>query len=436
MENDRFEVTGNGYLKKTPMLQFIMVSVLFALWGMASSLNDILITQFKTIFSLSDFASAFVQSAFYGGYFLIAIPASLLIKKTSYRAAIVSGLTFYIVGCLLFFPASHKATYGMFLFAIFVLAVGLSFLETSSNTYSSLLGPEGKATWRLNVSETLNAVGCIIGITLGKFLVFKQGAERLETQLKGLGNDAARQLGLENLQRTLLPYKYILVVLIIMLALFIIVKFPNNKVVEHEKSKDNDNIGETLKRLFSNSRYKKGVLAQFFYMGVQIGVWSFTIRLALNINHNLSESIASNYMIYSYIALFIGRFLGSYLLSKFSTTKTLLWYAAIGTVLIAYMTVVPNMTAIYAAILVSILMGPCWASIYAHTLSVIEDKRDTETGGAIIVMAIVGGAVLPAMQGFVSDRLGSLQLSFIVPTLSFLYVAYYFYKENKLEKMQ
>ncbi len=144
----------DGYLNKTPLFQFILLSCLFPLWGCAAALNDILITQFKSVFSLSNFASALVQSAFYGGYFLIAIPASLVIKKTSYKVAILIGLTLYIGGCTLFFPASHMATYTMFLAAIFAIAIGLSFLETAANTYSSMIGPKAYATLRLNISQT------------------------------------------------------------------------------------------------------------------------------------------------------------------------------------------------------------------------------------------------------------------------------------------
>ena len=149
----------DGYLNKTPIFQFVLLSCLFALWGAAASLNDILITQFKSVFTLSDFASALVQSAFYGGYFLISIPASVVIRKTTYKLAIMIGLIFYIGGCSLFFPASMMATYTMFLVAIFSIAIGLGFLETASNTYSTMLGPRKYATLRLNISQTFQPIG-------------------------------------------------------------------------------------------------------------------------------------------------------------------------------------------------------------------------------------------------------------------------------------
>ncbi len=157
----------DGYLNRTPVLQFAMTSVLFAIWAIASSLNDILITQFKAVFSLSDLATAFVQSAFYGGYFLIAIPASLFIKKFSYKLGIIAGLSFFAIGCFIFFPASRLVTYEVFLFAIFVEAIGLSFLETSADTYATLMGPKRLGTVRLNIAQTMNALGLITGILLG-----------------------------------------------------------------------------------------------------------------------------------------------------------------------------------------------------------------------------------------------------------------------------
>lgn len=160
------------YLNRTPIFQFILLSCLFPLWGAAASLNDILITQFKSVFTLSDFASVLVQSAFYGGYFLISIPASMLIRRTTYKAFILIGLMFYIVGCVLVFSASHMATYTMFLFAIFSIAIGRGFLETAANTFSTMIGPRKQARLRLNISLTFYLIGAISGILLGKYLIF------------------------------------------------------------------------------------------------------------------------------------------------------------------------------------------------------------------------------------------------------------------------
>ena len=207
----------DGYLDRTPVFQYILLSICFPMWGAAASLNDILITQFKSVFTLSDFASAFVQSAFYGGYFVLAIPASRVIRRWSYKTGILTGLTFYIVGCTMFFPASRVATYSVFLAAIFAIAVGLSFLETSCNTYSSMIGPKRLATLRLNISQTFYPIGSIAGILLGKYLIFTEG-EALHAQLKGLSEAEAHELSQQMLLRTLQPYRFLVLVLLVLLV--------------------------------------------------------------------------------------------------------------------------------------------------------------------------------------------------------------------------
>ncbi|WP_143796041.1 MFS transporter, partial [Oenococcus oeni] len=226
----------DGYLDKTPIFQFVIVSLIFPLWGAAASLNDILITQFKTVFQLNDASTAFVQSAFYGAYFLIAIPASLIIKKNSYKFAIMTGLVFYIVGCGLFFPASNMATYSMFLVAIFAIAIGLSFLETSCDTYSSMLGPKKQANIRLNISQTLVPLGDMMGIILGKYLIFGSVGNLSET-MKNMHGAQRLAYGEKMLQLTLEPYKYILLVLVLMLAILAFTPMPKSKAISTSKDK-------------------------------------------------------------------------------------------------------------------------------------------------------------------------------------------------------
>lgn len=412
----------DGYLDKTPIFQFILLSILFPLWAAAASLNDILITQFKHIFTLSDFASAFVQSAFYAGYFIVAIPASLIIKKTSYKIAILIGLVCYIIGCSLFFPASSVATYSVFLVALFAIAVGLSFLETSANTYSSLMGPKKLSSLRLNISHTFYPIGSILGILLGKYLIFGNG-DTLEQQMQGMSSVEQTSFAAEMLQKTLLPYKFLIVILVIAIIAFLITEFPKTKPVKDviEKAK----ISETLKYLGSNKEFIKGIITQFFYVGMQTAVWSFTIRLAMQLNPHINERSASTFMIYSFIAFFIGKMSANFIMTKISPTKVLLGFSLLGSLALLYVSFVPNMSAVYMAIVVSGLFGPCWATIYSKTLDVVKDKRHTETAGAIIVMSIVGGAFIPLVQGFVSDIFGSLQFSFIVSFICFVIVLMY-----------
>ena len=420
----------DGFLDKTPIFQFILLSCLFPLWGCAASLNDILITQFKSVFTLSDFASALVQSAFYGGYFIIAIPSSLIIKKTSYKIAILIGLALYIIGCLMFYPASHMATYTMFLAAIFAIAIGLSFLETSANTYSSMIGNKNFATLRLNISQTFYPIGALLGIVLGKYLVFQEG-DSLELQMSNMTIEQIHEFRLSMLEYTLQPYKYLILVLIIVLFLFLITQYPSSRA-ENKDNPKSESLTSTLKYLAANFRFKKGIIAQFMYVGMQVTVWSFTIRLALDLG-DINERYASNFMIFSFACFFIGKFIANFLMTRFNPTKVLIIYSILGSITLAYVVLVSNFSAVYAAVFVSVLFGPCWATIYAKTLAVVDSKY-TETAGAIIVMSIIGGAVMPAIQGLVSDKLGSMQFAFIVPLICFIYVGIYFWTELKQEQ--
>jgi FHS family L-fucose permease-like MFS transporter len=422
----------DGYLNKTPLFQFILLSCLFPLWGCAASLNDILITQFKSVFALSDFASALVQSAFYGGYFLIAIPASMVIRKTTYKVAIMTGLSLYIVGCILFYPASHMATYTMFLAAIFAIAIGLSFLETAANTYSSMIGHRDYATLRLNISQTFYPIGALMGIVLGKYLVFQDGGS-LSSQMATMTPEQVHQFRLTNLELTLEPYKYIIMVLVVVLALFILTRYPACKPKADKKdSSATPSMGETLRYLAGNTRFKKGIVAQFLYVGMQVAVWSFTIRLALNLGA-ANERDATNFMMYSFVCFFAGKFIANFLMTRFTPQKVLIAYSILGVATLAYVVMAPNFTAVYAAVFVSVLFGPCWATIYAGTLDTV-DKKYTEVAGAIIVMAIVGAAVVPAIQGFVSDHLGSMKHAFTVSLLCFAYVGFYFWGELRFHQ--
>lgn len=425
-----FGQLADGYLSKTPLFQFFIVSLMFPLWGTAASLNDILITQFKTVFQLNDAATAFVQSAFYGGYFLVAIPASIVIKKASYKVAIMTGLIAYILGAGLFFPASRVATYSMFLVAIFAIAIGLSFLETACDTYSSMMGPKRYANLRLNISQILNPIGSISGILLGKYLIFGS-VGNLSEKMASMHGAERLAYGEKMLQLTLQPYKYILFVLIAMLIVLAFTKMPSAKPIVDEAKHVKVGLGETLAYLAKNFRFKKGVLAQFIYVGMQTAVWSFTIRLALVVNHTISDAEASNFMVYSYIVFFFGKIVATWLFTKIKLTKVLTMYSVLGTIALLIATFAPGMTAVYAAVGASFFFGPQWPTIYAHTLDNVEDKKYTETAGAVLVMAIVGGAVIPAIQGLVSDAVGSMQLSFIVPTICFALVSYYFVTEIK-----
>lgn len=418
-----------GYTDKTPLLQFILVSLLFPMWGAAASLNDILITQFKTIFDLSNFASAYVQSAFFLGYFIMAIPASYLIKRTSYKFTIVVGLTLYLIGSALFFPASAAATYGFFLIALFVLATGLSLIETSADTFSAMLGPKEGRTLRLNISQTFLPMGSIAGILLGKYLIFTNG-NNLETQLKGLTGSQKIAFGEAALRKTLLPYRYMIMVLLLMIIIFLIVQFPKSKP-RKALANVKENLWQTVGSLLKNKHFTYGMFTEFMYVGLQVSVWSFTIRLALTLNSGLNERTASDFVIYSYIAFFIGRLIADYLMKFIPHLKVLLGYALLGLLAILYMMIDRSFNGVYVAILVSGLMGPGFATIYTETLGFIDNPQQTETAGAMIVMMVIGGAFWPLAQGWLADVTGSMSISFAVHFLTFGAIAAFTYRYIK-----
>lgn len=430
MNNQNWVEQSDGYLNKVPILQFILVTILFAMWAIAASLNDILITQFTAVFNLSGFAAAFVKTAFYGGYFIIAIPASMFIRKNSYKLGIIAGLTAFAFGCFLFFPAARLFTYPVFLFALFIEAIGLSFLETSANTYSSLLGPRSSSTVRLNISQTMNSVGNIIGILLGKYLIFTD--DNITQKMSELSKNAAQEYGRQALTRTISPYKYLLIILVILVIIFAVVKFPSGKPKKKENEKK-VTLTETLNYLKGRKEYWQAISAQFLYAGIQTGVWSYTMILALEKFPQFNERTVSNFMLYSYICFFMGRISASYLLSKFSETKVLLTYTSLGTIAVLYASLIPNVSAVYAVIMLNFFMGPCWPTIYSRALDKVEDKRHTEIAGAFVVMALVGGAILPAFQGLLSDYT-NVQFSFILVAIEFLCVVIYFLKEMNHDK--
>ncbi len=421
----------DGYLSRTPLFQFILISCMFPLWGCAAALNDILIAQFKSVFTLSDFATALVQSAFYGGYFLISIPAAQVIAKTSYKTGILIGLGIYIVGCTLFFPASTMATYTMFLFAVFGIAIGLGFLETACNTYSTMLGPKDQSTLRLNISQTFTPIGFITGILLGKYLIFQEG-ESLKNQMANLSAEALHDFKLAALQYTLEPYKAIIGILVVVFVIVLFTKLPKCKVQRDEQTAKPGFI-ETISYLVTNKRFMVGILTEFLYVGMQVAVWSFTIRLATDLDHTLNERDASNFMVAGFVFFFIGKIVANVLMTKFAVAKVMIFYSIIGIVLVLYTAFVPNFSAIYAAVGISFLMGPGWATIYAETLQEADPKYK-ETAGAICVMAIVGAAVVPAIQGLISDSVGSLQLSFIVNAVCFAAIMLFFMGKLKAHK--
>ncbi|WP_434136803.1 L-fucose:H+ symporter permease (plasmid) [Pseudomonas luteola] len=422
MSKPALQQTPDGfYLNRTPWFAFLLLCCIFALWAAAASMNDVLIAHFKKAFLLSDFQTAFVQSAFYLGYFFVAIPAALVVRRFSYKTTILIGLMLYMLGCTLFFPAASTAKYGMFLIALFVIAAGLSFLETACNTYSTLMGPRESGTRRLNISQTFHPFGAMAGVYVGSFVMFKETDATHEQLIQMSAAEAAVQQ-LQMIQSTLLPYKWMIAVLALMFILIAVTRFPACKG-NGQANAAKASITQSLGRLRRNPRFCFGILAQFLYVGAQVGVWSFTIRLAMQMG-GMNERSASWFLLITFAAYFVGKMIANLLMRKMHPATVLALYGALSIALLAYTVLVPNITAVYAAVGVSVFLGPCWPTIYGLTIDGLGE--DTSVGGSLLVMSIVGGGVLPIFQGLLSDANGgNMQIAYSVPLLCFVVIVAY-----------
>jgi FHS family L-fucose permease-like MFS transporter len=258
------------------LLAFILLTSLFFFWGLAHNMTDTLLAAFKRIKSLTDFQTSWIQMAFYGAYFCLALPAAILIKKTTYKTGVIAGLAMFITGALLFYPCSKTMEYGHFLASLYILAGGLSILETTCNPYIILMGPEETATRRLNLAQSFNPIGSVSGVILSKFFILSGLASYTATQRGQMSAEELNAVQSGEMAAVMGPYVGVAFILLLILALIIICRMP--------KASDEGsalNLPSTLRRLYTNKKYVYGVITQFFYVGAQISIWSFTIRYAM-----------------------------------------------------------------------------------------------------------------------------------------------------------
>lgn len=407
---------------KKSLLAFILITSLFFMWGLANNMTDTLLSAFKRILSLTDFQTSFVQSAFYGAYFCLAIPAAILIKKFSYKTGILIGLGMFILGSLLFYPASITIEYSHFLIALFILAGGLSILETAANPYILELGPPETATRRLNLAQSFNPIGSISGGVLSKYFILANLNVATDVERGGMSPEELQDIQSAELTAVMGPYVGVAVVLLILWILIAVTRMP--------KSKDTNelNFSSSIRRLAANRNYVFAVAAQFFYVGAQIGIWSFTIRYVMN-ELNINEDAAATYYIIALVIFLICRFLFTFLMRFIDPAKLLyiLAVSASGLTLLAILG--SGMGGVVALMLISGCMSLMFPTIFGLGLSNVGE--DSKLGGAGLIMAIVGGAVLTAVQAQISDVTGSIKTAFIVPLICFLIVALYgFYVTN------
>lgn len=408
-------VTQAGNLARAAFVPLVLIISLFFFWGVAASLNDILIKQFKKAFELSDLQAGLVQSAFYLGYFLFALPAAIFMRRYSYKAAIVMGLLLFAAGALLFYPAAEVHTYGLFLLALFVIASGLAFLETSANSLVIMLGSADGAARRLNLAQAFNPLGSITGVLIGSHFIFsgiEHGAQDLATMAPTV---RSAYLATES-AAVQTPYLAIGIVVIMWAVLVAMVKFPT----AHEHSGKEASAGSQLKELLRNRNFVFAVVAQLVYVGAQVGVWSYLIRYVQDMVPGTPEKTAASFLTLSLVLFMCGRFLGTALLRKVSAAHLLAGCAVADVVLCLVAIAMPGTVGLYALVGVSLFMSVMFPTIFVLGLTGLDDDH-RKLGSSMLVMAIIGGALLPPIMGGVSDLAG-IHWSIAVPAVSFLLI--------------
>jgi MFS transporter, FHS family, L-fucose permease len=396
------------------VLPLVLVISLFFLWGVANNLNDILIRQFKKAFELTDLESGLVQSAFYLGYFLFAIPAGLVMRRYGYKAGIVVGLALYGLGAFLFYPAADLRTYGFFLFALFVIASGLSFLETSANPFVTVLGPPEGAERRLNFAQAFNPLGSITGVVIGRFFIFS-GTDYTGAQIAAMPPKARAAYYAAQSGAVQGPYVAIGVVVLALAVLILMTRFP----AVHESHDPQAGEEARWRELRGRWRFFFAVAAQFFYVGAQVGVWSFLIRYAEGTVPGTADRRAADYLIVSLVLFMLGRFAGAALMRRLAPAALLAVFAAVNALLAAVAIAMPGHVGLYALIASSFFMSVMYPTIFALGVSGLGEVR--KLASSVLVMAIVGGAVLTPAMGALSGLAG-INWSMVVPLVCFVVV--------------
>ena len=380
---------------------FALVTSMFLLWGLANNMTDTLLAAFKRIMSMSDTQTSLIQFAFYGSYFCFALPAALFIRRRSFKSGIILGLLLYAAGAMLFLPAARVASYGFYLVAIYVMAGGCSVLETTANPYVMSMGDPRTATRRLNIAQSFNPVGSILGILMSKYFILDD-------------------ISLYSISGT---YAALGLVLLGILVVMLFARMPSGK--DDDRS---DSVGASFRRLLSNRLYRRGVVAQFFYVGAQIGVWSFTIRLVMQETGRLEAAASSIYLI-SIIGHCLSRFIYTGLMRWFSPSR-LLTFGGVMSALLSLTVVLSAGTGwicITSLVLISSFMSLMFPTIYGIAIGGImrgDHPGDSKIGASGLIMSILGGALLTPLQGMVSDHT-NIYTSYAVPAFCFVVVTAY-----------
>lgn len=411
------------------IVPFILITSCFALWGFANDITNPMVKAFSKIFRMSATDGALVQVAFYGGYFAMAFPAAMFIRRYSYKAGVLVGLGLYALGALLFYPAKMTGEYYPFLAAYFILTCGLSFLETSSNPYILSMGTEETATRRLNLAQSFNPMGSLLGMFVAMNFI-QAKLNPLDTAARAQLDDAQFAAVKESdLSVLIAPYLAIGIIIFAMFMLILIKKMPHNGDKNHDI-----NFVPTLHRIFSLPHYREGVIAQFFYVGVQIMCWTFIIQygtpilMADGMTEQAAEVMSQQYNIIAMVIFCCSRFICTFLLRYINTGQLLMMLAIAGGALVCGVIFMHNIYGLYCLVGVSACMSLMFPTIYGIALTGLGD--DAKFGAAGLIMSILGGSVLPPLQASIIDRgelfgMPAVNVSFVLPFICFVVIAIY-----------
>lgn len=416
---------------KKYLLTFILITSLFALWGFANDITNPMVAAFQTVMELSAAKASMIQFAFYGGYATMAIPAALFIRKYSYKSGILLGLGLYAFGAFLFIPAAEYQEFTFFCLSLYILTFGLAFLETTANPFILSLGDKETSTRRLNMAQAFNPVGSLSGMAVASFIVlpFLQSDARDaagQTFFHTLSDMEKAAIRLHDLAVIRDPYVALGLVVLCVFVIIAITKMP--KVKEEEAIDGNvHTVKQTLSNLWNNKIYRNGVFSQMFYVGAQIMVWTFIIQYADNLG--IDKATAQRFNIVAMSLNLGGRFIGTYIM-KFVNTRKLLMIFGIGASVCTFGAITINgIFGLYSLVLISLFMSIMFPSIYGIALENV-DTQDTKLGAAFLVMAIVGGALMPPLQGMIIDMkeimgMPAVKVSFVLPFICFLIIIAY-----------
>ncbi len=417
------------------LLPFILITSLFALWGFANAVTDPMVQAFKKVLELSNSQAAWVQMAFYGGYFCMALPAALFVRKYSYKVGVLIGLALYAVGALLFYPAAMTEQFWFFCLGLYVLTFGLAFLETTANPYILAMGDPRTATQRLNLAQAFNPIGLIAGLLVAQQFVLKRLQSDDIENFSALAE--AQKVLIKTSDLMVIRNPYVVLGLVILGVLIVIAV---SKMPQGREEGEIPSIGATFADLWQNKKYVLGVLAQILYVGAQIMCWTYIYQYAEGIN--VSSETAANYQFIAFIIFLVGRAIGTYLLRFINSGKLLMYFALLAITFCAGTIFIEGTLGLYSLVGISFCMSLMFPTIYGIALDGLPEEA-SKIGAAGLVMAIVGGALMPKLQGMIIDIGGNavddrtiagvseVNFSFILPLLCFVYISWYGLKMSR-----